>query len=149
MQEEIKSGIKAAMIAKDSVRLSVLRGLSTAFTNELVATSRTPSETLSDQEVMTVIKREAKRRKDAIVQYTAGGRTDLAEDEQKELIVLEEFLPAKLTDEEVTTFIQEKIASVGEIDKTKLGQFTGMLIKELGDQADGATVKSIVDRLIQ
>jgi uncharacterized protein len=149
MQEEIKSGIKAAMMAKDSVRLGVLRMLSAAFTNELVATNRTPSDMLSDEEVMAVIRREAKRRKDAMAQYTAGGREDLAEDEQKELVILEEFLPAKLTEEEITIFIQGKIDAAGEIDTTKLGQFTGMLIKELGDRADGAMVKNIVEKLTQ
>jgi uncharacterized protein YqeY len=148
MQDQIKSGIKAAMIAKDTVRLSVLRGLSAAFTNELISIGKMPSDALDDAGVMTVIKREAKRRKDAIEQYTTGGRADLAEDEQKELLILEEFLPAKMEESVLRAFLKEKVTAAGEIGKTKLGQFTGMLIKELGDQADGQTVKKIVDELV-
>jgi uncharacterized protein len=149
MQDHIKSGIKAAMIAKDSVRLGVLRGLSAAFTNELVAKGKLPSDTLSDDEVMAIIKRESKRRKDSIDQFTAGGRPDLADDEKLELVILEEFLPTMMTREAITTVVSAKIAEAGEIDKTKLGQFVGGLIKELGPTADGAEVKSVVDELLK
>ena len=148
MQEEIKSGIKAAMIAKDTVRLGVLRGLSSAFTNELIAQGKMPSETLPDQEVLNVIKREVKRRKDAINQYTEGGRADLAEEEQAELLVLETFLPEMMSEESIREVVKTKIADSGEIDKAKLGQFTGSIIKELSGKADGAMVKKIVDELL-
>jgi uncharacterized protein len=147
MQEEIKSGIKAAMIAKDSVRLGVLRGLSAAFTNELVAKGKLPSDSLTDEEVLAVIKRESKRRKDSIDQFTSGGRADLAEDEQAELAILEEFLPTMMSREQIREVVQAKMAEMGEVDKSKLGQFTGMIIKELAGKADGADVKVVVDEL--
>ncbi len=149
MQEEIKSGIKAAMIAKDSVRLGVLRGLSSAFTNELVAKGKLPSDILPDEEVMAVIRREVKRRKDSIDQFTAGGRPDLAEDEQAELVILETFLPVQMTADEITEYAKVKIAEAGEIDPTKHGQFVGGIIKELVGKADGASVKTIVDGLLK
>ncbi|MEN9852562.1 MAG: hypothetical protein RI996_505 [Candidatus Parcubacteria bacterium] len=148
MQEQIKAGIKAAMIAKDSVRLGVLRGLSAAFTNELVTKGKMPSDMLTDDEVMAVIKRESKRRKDSIDQFTAGGRADLADDEKLELAILEEFLPTMMSREEIEIIVKAKLADAGEIDKTKLGQWTGMIIKELAGKADGADVKAVVDTLV-
>ena len=149
MQEEIKSGIKAAMIAKDSVRLGVLRGLSTAFTNELISKGKLPADTLADEDVMAVIRREVKRRKDSIDQFTAGGRADLAEDEQAELSILETFLPVQMTPEEIADFAKAKISEAGEIEASKKAQFVGGIIKELVGKADGATVKSIVDELLK
>jgi uncharacterized protein YqeY len=74
--EELKRGIMEAMKAKDTVRLSVYRGLVTAFTNELVSKGKKPDEFLSDEEVMTVIQRTAKQRKDSIDQFAKGGRQD-------------------------------------------------------------------------
>jgi uncharacterized protein YqeY len=149
MQEQIKSGIKAAMLAKDTVRLGVLRGLSSAFTNELVATGRMPQDVLSDEEVLTVIKREVKRRKDSISQFEGAGREDLAADEKAELAVLEEFLPAMMSEEQIDAAVKAKIAEVGMPEKAKAGQFVGMLMKELGSTADGALVKSVVDKNLQ
>jgi uncharacterized protein len=149
MQEEIKSGIKAAMIAKDSVRLGVLRGLSTAFTNELISKGKLPADTLADEDVMAVIRREVKRRKDSIDQFTTGGRPDLAEDEQAELAILETFLPAQMSRDEIADFAKTKIAEAGDIEPTKQAQFVGGIIKELVGKADGATVKSVVDELLK
>ena len=148
MQEQIKSGIKAAMIAKDSVRLGVLRGLSSSFTNELVATGRMPQDTLTDDEVMAVIKREAKRRKDSIAQFEGGGRPDLAEEEKLELAVIEEFLPQMMSEEEITKIVKEKITASGEIDKAKMGMFIGSLMKDFAGRADGALVKTVVEKLL-
>lgn len=148
MQDEIKAGIKAAMMAKDSVRLGVLRGLSSAFTNELVSKGKMPSDTLTDEEVLTVIKREAKRRKDSIEQFEAGGRSDLADDEKLELAVLETFLPEMMSQEEIEVIVRTKLVEAGEIDKTKVGQFVGGIIKDLAGKADGADVKAVVDRVL-
>jgi uncharacterized protein YqeY len=148
MQENIKSGIKDAMIAKDTVRLGVLRGLSSAFTNELISKGKMPSDTLTDDEVMAVIKREAKRRKDSIEQFEAGGRSDLADDEKLELAVLETFLPEMMSQSEIEIVVRTKMSEQGDIDKTKIGQFVGGIIKDLAGRADGADVKAVVDRII-
>jgi uncharacterized protein YqeY len=146
MQEKIKAEIKAAMIAKDAVRLGTLRMLSAAFTNELVTQGRPPQEPLSDEDCMKVIKRLAKQRKDSMDQFIAGGRPELADDEKNELVVIESFLPTQMTEEEIETKIKAKLAET-TLDPTKKGQFVGQMCKELGDTADGATVKSVIDRL--
>lgn len=148
MQEKIKSEIKPAMLAKDVIRLGTLRMLLAAFTNELVTQGRPPAEALSDEDCLKVIKRLAKQRKDSIEQFNAGGRPDLAENEQKELAVIETFLPAQMTEEEITTRIKAKLTE-SPLDPTKKGQFIGMMMKELGSTADGATVKTIIDDLVK
>jgi uncharacterized protein YqeY len=146
MQEKIKAEIKAAMIAKDAVRLGTLRMLSAAFTNELVTQGRPPQEPLSDEDCMKVIKRLAKQRKDSMEQFLAGGRPELAEDEKNELTVIESFLPTQMTETEIEAKVKAKLAE-SPLDPTKKGQFVGMMIKELGDTADGAVVKAVIDRL--
>jgi uncharacterized protein YqeY len=146
---QIKESIKEAMKAKDTVRLTVVRGLTTAFMNELVATKRTPTDVLSDDEVLAVITREAKRRKDSIEQFTAADRGDLAVDEQAELVILEEYLPTLMSIDEIKSFVTPKIAEAGEIDKTKIGQFIGGIMKDLKGRADGAEVKSVVEELLK
>lgn len=146
MQEQIKAAIKPAMIAKDTVRLGTLRMLLAAFTNELVTQGRPPTDPLSDEDCMKVIKRLAKQRKDSIEQFVSGGREDLAIDEKAELAIIEELLPAQMTEEEIETRIKAKLAE-SPLDPTKKGQFVGTMMKELGDTADGAMVKAVIDRL--
>lgn len=149
LHTQIKESIKDAMKAKDTVRLTVVRGLTTAFMNELVATKRTPTDVLSDEEVLAVITREAKRRKDSIEQFTAADRGDLAVDEQAELVILEEYLPTLMSIDEIKAFVTPKIAEAGAIDKTKIGQFIGGIMKDLKGRADGAEVKSVVEELLK
>lgn len=147
MQEKIKAEIKAAMIAKDMDRLQVLRLISAAFTNELVSQGRPPTDPLSDDDCMKVLKRLAKQRKDSIEQFTAGGREDLAESEKAELAIIETLLPAQMSEAEIEERVKAKLAE-SPVDPTKKGMFVGQMMKELGDTADGATVKAVIDRLL-
>ena len=147
MQEQIKEGIKAAMRAKEMERLNTLRLVLAAFTNELVAQGRPPQEPLSDEDCLKVIKKMTKQRKDSIEQYTAANRPELAEEEQNELTLLESFLPVQMSEAEIESKIKAKIAE-SPVDPTKKGQFVGMMMKELGSTADGALVKTIIDRIV-
>jgi uncharacterized protein YqeY len=147
IQHNIKESIKDAMRAKDEVRLMVLRGLSTAFVNELVASKRTPQEELEDQQALAVIKREAKKRKDSIEQFVNGGRPELAEGEKAELAILEAFLPAMMPEDEIRKVCEAKKAELGVTDKSGSGKLVGAIMKELNGQADGTVVKNIVDSL--
>ncbi len=147
MQENIKAQIKAAMIAKDMDRLNVLRLISAAFTNELVSQGRPPTEPLSDDDCMKVLKRMAKQRKDSIDQFAAGGREDLADSEKAELVIIESLLPAQMSEAEIEEKVKAKLASE-PIDASKKGIFVGQMMKELGGNADGATVKAVIDRLV-
>lgn len=147
MQEKIKAEIKAAMIAKDMDRLNVLRLISAAFTNELVSQGRPPTEPLSDEDCMKVLKRMAKQRKDSIEQFSAGGREDLADSEKAELGIIEGLLPAQMSEAEIEEKVRAKLA-VEPIDPSKKGIFVGTMMKELGGNADGALVKAVIDRVV-
>jgi uncharacterized protein YqeY len=146
MQETIKGALKPAMMAKDTVRVGTLRMIMAAFTNELVTQGRPPTDPLSDEDCMKVIKRLAKQRKDSIDQFISGGRPELAEDEKAELAVIEGFLPAQMSEADIEARVAAKLAET-PIDPTKKGQFVGTMMKELGDTADGAVVKAVIDRL--
>lgn len=145
IQETIKDGIKNAMKAKDEVRLSVLRGLSAAFTNELVNLKRTPQDKLSDEEALVVITRASKQRKDSIEQFEKGGRADLAESEKAELKIIEEFLPTLMSEDEIRAYVLAKKDEMGINSREQFGQFMGAVMSGLKGKADGALVKKVVD----
>jgi uncharacterized protein YqeY len=147
-QAALKAQIKDAMMAKDELRLSVIRGLVAACTNELVAKGKKPTDELDEDGVMTLIARAVKQRKDSIEQFTKGGRVDLAEKETAELQILEGFLPAQMSEEEIEAVVRAKMAEMGPIDKQKSGQFIGAVMKDLKGKADGMLVKSVVDRAL-
>ena len=159
MQDKIKQEMKAAMIAKDSVRLGVMRGISAALTTEMVseqriASGKAPTEILSDEECLKVVKKLVKQRKDSIEQFVAGGREDLASDEKAELAILETLLPAQMSHEELTKAVEVEIEKIktangGELDMTKKGQITGAIIKALSANADGKDIKEVVDSLLK
>ncbi len=148
MQETIKSALKPAMIARDAVRVGTLRMIMSAFTNELVSQGHPPTDPLSDADCMKVLKKLSKQRKDSIEQFVAGGRPELADDERGELVIIEEFLPVAMSEMEIEEKVKAKLAA-HPLDPTKKGQFVGMMMKELGDTADGSVVKSVIDRLTQ
>ncbi len=149
IQTDIKEQMKEAMKAKDTVKLGVVRGLSSAFTNELVKLGKMPQDELSDEDALNVIRRAVKQRKDSIEQFVSGGRPELAEDEKAELAVLETYLPAMMSREDVMTIAKTKMAEMGAVDKSKAGMFMGALMKDLKGKADGDVVKAVVDELLK
>lgn len=149
LHEEIKGEIKTAMMAKDTIKLNVMRGLVTAFTNELVANGKTPQDMLPDDECLKVIIRTAKQRKDAIEQFTQGGRTDLADEDKAQLAILEKYLPQMMSVEEVQAFAKAKQTELDFTDVSKKGMFMATLMKDLKGKADGGVVKQVVDELLK
>lgn len=147
LHEQIKENIKKSMKSGDKVRLEVMRGLVTAFTNELVATKRTPQDLLTDEEAIKVITRASKQRKDSIEQFTKGDRMDLVDIETDQLHILEEFLPKLMEVGEVEEFVKGKIGELPNKDVSKKGMFMASIMKDLKGKADGALVKEVVDKL--
>lgn len=135
------------MLAKDAVRLSVVRNIVSACMNELVATGKTPQDTLDDAGVLKVIKRLSNQRKDSIEQFVKGGRPELAESEQAELAIIDTYLPTLMSREEIKVIALARKEALGVTDKTKAGQLTGMIMKDLAGRADGGDVKAVVDEL--
>ena len=138
----------AAMKAKDQVRLDTLRGCLAAFTNELVAKGKKPSEELTDDEAITVLKRLGKQRADAVEQYTKGGRPELADKEAAEKKIIEEFLPQMASREEIEKVAKEKMAEMGVVDAACIGKLTGAVMKAMGSRTDGNEVKAVITALI-
>jgi uncharacterized protein YqeY len=153
-QQDIKAAMIAAMKAKEPVKLAVMRGLIAACTNELVAKGRGPDGVLTEDEVLSVIVRASKQRKDSIEQFAAGGRPELAESEKAELDVLTAILPAQMGKTEVEAAVKAKAAELGidlstpfEAGKSGANQLMGALMKDLKGKADGTMVKEVVDGL--
>lgn len=147
LHHTIKDSLKDAMKAKEEVRLRVIRSMLTAFTNELVATGKTPQDWLDDEQVLAVIKRLAKQRKESITQYEAANRPELAAPEKDELVILESYLPQMMSVEQITPIAEAKKAELGIEDKAKMGMLVGAVMKELAGKADGGDVKQVVESL--
>jgi len=139
--------MKDAMRSKDAVRLSVIRGLLSAMTNEAVAKGKGPNGQLNEDEMLTLITRAAKQRKDSIEQFEKGGRPELAVAEKAELTIIETMLPAQMSQEEIVAAAKAKAAELGVTDKTGANKVMGMLMKDLKGKADGTAVKAVVDNL--
>ncbi|MEK7585301.1 MAG: GatB/YqeY domain-containing protein [Patescibacteria group bacterium] len=148
LHEQIKSEIKQAMLKKEAVRLGVVRGLSAAFVNELVAKKRKPDEWLTDDEALAVVKRAVKQRQDSIEQFKAGGRADLVEAEMAELAVLKTYLPPELSSEVIEQAVRAKMAELNITDKKDAGKLIGAVMKDLAGKADGAAVKAVIEKLL-
>lgn len=146
-QNDLREAMKDAMRAKDTVRLSVIRGLMTMVTNDLVAKGNKPTDTLPEDDIMALVRRAAKQRKDSIEQFEKGGRADLAETEKTELAILEAMLPAQMPEDAVRAAAITKAAELGITDKTKANQLMGALMKDLKGKADGTVVKAVVESL--
>lgn len=134
------------MREKDTLKLNVLRGLLSSFTNDLVAKKRKPDEELGDDEALGIISRAVKQRKDSIEQFEKGGRMDLVENEEAELAILESYLPVQMKQEEIEAYVRAKQSELN-MEKDKIGQLTGIIMKDLKGKADGNLVKRAVESL--
>ncbi|MCK5027358.1 MAG: GatB/YqeY domain-containing protein [Candidatus Pacebacteria bacterium] len=147
LKEKIQGEVKESMKARDSVKTDVLRGILAAFTNELVATKRTPQDELSDEEAVLVVQRLAKQRKDSIEQYRAGGRDDLVEQEKVELAIIKKYLPQMMARGEIKKLAIAKQTEMSLTDPSKKGMLMGALMKDLRGKAEGGDVKDVVDEM--
>ena len=146
-QAELKEAIKTAMKARETVKLNVLRGISAMVTNDLVAKGRGPEGALTEDEMLALIIRASKQRKDSIQQFEAGGRPELAVGEKEELAIIETLLPAQMSQDEIVAAAKAKAAEMGVTDKSGANKLMGMLMKDLKGKADGTAVKAVVDNL--
>lgn len=147
LHQQVKDELKVALKAREEVRLRTIRSMLTAFTNESVATGKTPQDMLDDEKVLAVIKRLAKQRRDSIEQYEAAGRNELAQVEKDELEILESYLPQMMSQDEIRPLAEAKKVELGIDDKSKMGLLMGALMKDLQGKADGGDVKAVVESL--
>ncbi len=143
MTEELKTAMKSG----DILKRDTIRFVQSAVKNEAIEL-RKPAAELSDEEVLAVVKKLSKQRKDSIAQYTAANRMDLVEKEQAELALIEVYLPAQMSEAEVERIVREAIAETGATDKGALGKVMGASMKKVAGQADGNVIRNIAERLL-
>ena len=143
----IENGIKDAMRAKDADRLRALRAIKSMILLE--ETSGSSADGLSADAEMKILMKAAKQRRDSLEVYVAQNRPDLAEKEQAELAIIEEFLPKQLSDAELTAKITEIIAAVGASSPADMGKVMGVASKQLAGLADGKAISAKVSELLK
>ena len=148
LTQQIRTDMTAAMKAKDDLKRDTLRGALSAFTNELVAKGKKPTEEMPDQDAVTVLKRLAKQRKDSAEQFAKGGRQELSDKENAELKIIESYLPKGASKEEIDKVAKAKMAELGVADIAGIGKLTGAVMKEFKGAADGNDVREVLQTLL-
>ena len=142
LQEKVMTEIKAAMKAKNSVALESLRAIKSAIL--IAQTDKVAGGELSEEDEIKLVQKLVKQRKDSASIFNEQGRNDLAEPELAQVAVIEKFLPAQLSEEEIEKVVVNTITSVGETGMQDMGKVMGIVSKELAGQADGKTISTIV-----
>lgn len=140
LESKIKEDLKEAMRKGDNVTRDVLRMLTSDLKNEAIKLQKE----LDDKDVLGVVRRNIKARKDSIEQYAAGGREDLAEQEKGELGVLEKYQPAQMSEDEIRSAVKSAIGNLSESDAKNFGLVMKETMKATEGKADGALVSRIV-----
>ena len=140
LRDQIQSAITAAMRGGDALRRDVLR----MAANSAYAIEKKNGRPLTDEEYISVLTREVKTRRESVEAYTNAGRQDLAAKEQAEIDILAAYLPAALSDDELTALVDEAIAATGATSARDLGKVMGWLSPRTRGRADGKVVSGLV-----
>jgi len=161
IKEKIEQDIKKALQDKDKLRILVLRGLNAAIKNKEIEKRTKLSKQekdveklekeskLTEEEVIGVIFSEAKKRKDSIEEFKKGGRQDLAEKEEKELEILNKYLPEQMSEEQIREEAKKVIGEVGAVGSQDMGKVMSVLMSKLKGRAEGGLVGKIVNELLK
>ncbi|MBR6183829.1 hypothetical protein SAMN06298214_1083 [Bacteroidales bacterium WCE2004] len=146
LEQKIQQDIMAAMKAHDNVRTNAVRAIKSAIL--LAKTAEGGKKELEDADIIKLIQKLLKQRKEAAEQYVAAGRQELADNELAEAKVLEEYVPKQLTPEEIEARVREIIAQTGAASPADMGKVMGVASKQLAGLADGRTLSTIVRQLL-
>ncbi len=146
LEKQIQQDLKAAMLAKDSIALASVRGIKAAIM--MAKTAPGASGELTDADIVKIIQRLVKQRKESAAIYTEQSRPELAEAELAEAAIMEKYLPEQLSEEEVEEALKKIIAQVGAKSPADMGKVMGVATKALAGQADGRLISTIVRRLL-
>ncbi|GEN33237.1 MULTISPECIES: GatB/YqeY domain-containing protein [Aneurinibacillus] len=138
--DRLTNDMKQAMKDKDKLKLSVIRMVKSSIKNEEINNGKE----LSDDEVLTVLTRELKQRRDSLQEFEKAGREDLAASARDEINVLMGYMPEQLSEEEIRTLVSEVIQQTGASSKKDMGKVMGALMPKVKGRADGALVNKIV-----
>ena len=140
IKDRINDDVKAAMRSKDKERLGALRLIQAAFKQKEID----ERIELSDEQTLAILDKMAKQHRDSIEQFKKANRDDLVEVEQKELDIIEEYLPAQLSEEEINTFIEDAISKTGADSIKDMGKVMGVLKGQLQGRADMGKVSGLI-----
>lgn len=144
--DKISDDIKAAMKARDKVRLETLRNIKKVFLEAKTAPGA--NDELTDDAAMKILQKLAKQGKESAATYVQQNRQDLADDELAQVAVIEEYLPKPLTDSEIEAIVKEIIAQTGAASMKDMGKVMGMASKQMAGKADGGKISQIVKKLL-
>lgn len=144
LKDRIGEDIKAAMKAKDKIRLETVRGIKKAILEKEVALRPKGQDSLTEEQEIELLAQQAKQRRDSIEQFRNAGRDDLADKEQQELTILESYLPEQVGDEELDSIVSQIISDVGATSPKDMGKVMGAAMKQLKGKADGKKIQALV-----
>jgi uncharacterized protein len=140
---QVMSDLKDAMKARDTVALTTLRALKTALTNAAIE-SGNKDNVVSDANALALVRKQIKQRNDSIEQFESAGRAELADNEKAEIVVLEKYLPAALSAEEVSTIVADAISETGASSRADMGKVMKIVQEKVAGRADGKALSQEV-----
>ena len=140
----LNEDMKQAMRAKDKETLQVIRMLKASIQNEQIK----KGQDLNDEEELTVLSREMKQRRDSLAEFEKADRTDLADKVKKEIVIVEKYLPAQLSEDEIRAIVTEAIAATGATSPKEFGKVMGAVMPKVKGKADGNQVNAVVKELL-
>ena len=143
LKQQLKDELKQSMLAKDATKTSVLRMVISAIGYYEIQKGGANYEA-TDEDVLAVIQKEAKQHKDSIEQFKTGNREDLVEKEQKELEILQKYLPTQMDETEIRKLVQEAISQTHSASPADMGKVMGALMPKVKGKADGGLVSKVV-----
>ena len=146
--DQLPEDLKQAMKAKDRVRLRTIRSLRAALKEKEIKERQGGEAHLSEEEVLAVVQKQAKQRRDAIIQYEQAGRDDLVAKEREELEIIEAYLPKQLGDDEIRRVVHEIVTTTGASSMRDIGKVMGAAMEQLKGRADGRRISEIAKALL-
>jgi len=141
LNDKISNDLKVAMKSKNALKVSCLRLIIAEAKNTSIAKQKE----LTDDDIMGIMQRQVKQRKDSIESFKKGNRQDLVEKEQKELEIIQDYLPKQLTPEEIATIVKKAIEEIGPTGKKDMGKVMGIVMGKVKGKTDGKIVTQIVN----
>lgn len=148
LSDRLTEDLKDAMRKKDRVRLLTIRSIQAALKEKEIEQRQAGSGEISDDDAIAVMQKQAKQRRDAIEQYEAAGREDLASSERAELEIIEAYLPKQLSDDELRAIVRDVIAETGASSPKDMGRVMGKAVERTRGVADGKRVSAVARELL-
>ncbi|GGD04472.1 GatB/YqeY domain-containing protein [Pontibacillus salipaludis] len=141
--ERLNQDMKEALRNKEKERLSVIRMVKSSLQNEALKLGK---DELTEEEELTVLSREIKQRKDSLQEYKSAGRDDLAQKDERDIEIIQSYMPQQLSEDELDAIVQETIAEVGASSKQDMGKVMSAIMPKVKGKADGSLVNKFVQK---